>query len=149
MADVYTRSLTTESPCTDVPATSLKVPLRTHQQAALYEMEERERTLLGGLDCSGETLYSSYGILGDSVGVGKSLMVLGHISRLAAIPPLGGSVSMGKHSTDKVFSTKYNQFTDLSEAGALIIVPHTLFRQWADYIKKQTNLKGLLIDKKK
>ena len=149
MADVYTRSLTTESPCTDVPATSLKVPLRTHQQAALYEMEERERTLLGGLDCSGETLYSSYGILGDSVGVGKSLMVLGHISRLATIPPLGGSISMGKHSTDKVFSTKYNQFTDLSEAGALIIVPHTLFRQWADYIKKQTNLKGLLIDKKK
>jgi len=149
MADVYNRSLTTESPCTDVPTASLKVPLRTHQQAALYEMEERERTLLGGLDCSGETLYSSYGILGDSVGVGKSLMVLGHISRLSAIPPLGGSISMGKHSTDKVFSTKYNAFTDLSEAGALIIVPHTLFRQWADYIKKQTNLKGLLIDKKR
>ena len=149
MADVYKRSLTVESPCADVPASSLKVSLRTHQQAALYEMEERERTLLGGLDCSGETLYSSYGILGDSVGVGKSLMVLGHISRLSMIPPLGGSISMGKNSTDKVFSTKYDKFTDLSEAGSLIIVPHTLFRQWADYIKKQTNLKGMLIDKKK
>ena len=149
MSDVYNRSLTKDSPCTDVPNASLKVPLRTHQQAALYEMEERERKLLGGFDCSGETLYSSYGVLGDSVGVGKSLMVLGHISRLSAIPPLGGSISMGKHSSDKVFSTRYNRFTDLSEAGSLIIVPHTLFRQWADYIKKQTNLKGVLLDKKK
>jgi hypothetical protein len=112
-------------------------------------MEARERELLGGLDCSGETLYSSYGILGDSVGVGKSLMVLGHISRLSTIEPLKSSVSMGRNSTDKLFSTKTNVFTDISEASSLIIVPHTLFRQWGDYIKKQTNLKGLLIDKKK
>jgi len=112
-------------------------------------MEAKERELLGGLDCSGETFYSSYAILGDSVGVGKSLMVLGHIARLAVIPPLRSSVSMGKNSSDKVFSTKHNVFTDLSEAAALIIVPHTLFRQWGDYIKKQTNLKGLLLDKKK
>ena len=149
MADTYKRSLTSDSPCADVPINSLKVPLRTHQQAALYEMEKRERSLLGGLDCSGETLYSSYGILGDSVGVGKSLMVLGHISRLSTIPPLKASITMGNSSSDNVFSTKYNEFTDLSEAGSLIIVPHTLFRQWADYIKKQTNLKALVIDKRK
>jgi hypothetical protein len=29
------------------------------------------------------------------------------------------------------------------------VVPHTLFRQWSDYIKKQTNLTHLLVDKKK
>ena len=149
MAEVYKISLSIESPCVDVPENSLKVPLRVHQRAALYEMENKERKLLSGLDCSGETLYSSYGILGDSVGVGKSLMVLGHISRLSSIPLLKGNISMGKSSSDRVFSTKYNEFTDLSEAGCLIIVPHTLFRQWADYIKKQTNLKGILIDKKR
>lgn len=149
MATVYENSLTKDSKCVDAPMNSLKVPLRLHQQAALYAMEQKERSLLEGLDCSGEKLYSSYGILGDSVGVGKSLMVLGHISRLPVMSPLKGSVSMGKNSSDKVFSTKYSHFTDLSEAGSLIIVPHTLFRQWADYIKKQTNLKGLLIDKKK
>ena len=149
MGSVYKHSLSTEAPCTDVPPQALKVALRSHQQAALYAMETRERELLGGLDCSGETLYSSYGILGDSVGVGKSLMVLGHIARLSTIPPLKGSVSMGKHSTDKVFSTKVNMYTDLSEAGSLIVVPHTLFRQWADYIKKQTNLKALFLDKRK
>ena len=71
MADTYRTSLSMEAPCTDVPSNSLKVTLRSHQQAALYAMEAKERDLLGGMDCSGETLYSSYGILGDSVGVGK------------------------------------------------------------------------------
>jgi SNF2 family DNA or RNA helicase len=149
MSDTYKISLRDDAPCADVPANALKVTLRSHQQAALYAMEAKERELLTGLDCSGETLYSSYGILGDSVGVGKSLMVLGHIARLPTIPPLTGSISMGKKSSDSVFSTKYTSFTDLSEASSLIVVPHTLFRQWADYIKKQTNLKGVLLDKKK
>jgi hypothetical protein len=149
MGDVYKNALTEEAPCVDVPPNSLKVTLRSHQQAALYAMETKERQLLNGMDCSGETLYSSYGVLGDSVGVGKSLMVLGHIARLAAIPRLKGVASMGKDSSNKVFSIKYNEFSDLSEANALVIVPHTLFRQWADYIKKQTNLKGMLLDKKK
>ena len=148
MGDVYTHSLPKDSPGVDVPEGSLKVTLRSHQQAALYAMERRERELLAGYDCSGETLYSSYGILGDSVGVGKSLMVLGHIARLSQMPPLKSSVSMGRNSSDKLFSLKQNIYTDLSEANALIIVPHTLFRQWSDYIKKQTNLKGYMIDKK-
>ena len=148
MADVYTNSLTTDSPRVDVAVDSLKVNLRSHQQAVLAAMENKEQQLLKGLDCSGEILYSSYGILGDSVGVGKSLMVMGHIARLKTIPPLESSYSMGRNSTDKVFSLKHNYFTDLSEANCLVIVPHTLFRQWADYIKKQSNLKGLLLDKK-
>lgn len=146
---VYKNSLMIDSPCIDIQSQSLKVTLRSHQQAALYAIEKKEQELLNGLDCSGETFYSSYGILGDSVGVGKSLMVLGHISRLATIPPLKACINIGKHSSDKVFSTQVNTFTDLSEAGSLIIVPHTLFRQWADYIKKQTNLKCLLLDKRK
>ena len=148
MADVYTNSLTTDSPRVDVAVDSLKVNLRSHQQAVLAAMENKEQQLLKGLDCSGEILYSSYGILGDSVGVGKSLMVMAHIARLKTIPPLESSYSMGRNSTDKVFSLKHNYFTDLSEANCLVIVPHTLFRQWADYIKKQSNLKGLLLDKK-
>jgi len=149
MSVPYTTALTSESSCIDVPANSLKVSLRSHQQAAIYAMEAKERELMNGLDCSGEILYSSYAVLGDSVGVGKSLMVLGHIARLATIPPLMSSTSMGPHSSNKVFSIKKNMFSNTNEANALIIVPHTLFRQWADYIKKQTNLKGILLDKKK
>ncbi len=149
MSDVFLNSLVSNSCGVEPPADALKITLRSHQQAALYRMEQLERSLVNGMDCSGETLYSSYGILGDSVGVGKSLMVLAHISRLATIPPLTTYMSMGGSSSNNVFSVKQSTHTDLSEAGSLIIVPHTLFRQWADYIKKQTNLKAIFLDKKK
>ena len=149
MADTLERGLTSESAIVDVPADSLKVSLRAHQQAILAAMESQERDLISGMPCSGETLYSSYGILGDSVGVGKSLMVLAHIARIASLPPLPIMKSLGVNSSNKLFSIKAEQITDMSGAGCLIVVPHTLFRQWSDYIKKQTNLTHLLVDKKK
>ena len=152
MRDVYTHSLESDSPLVEPPAGSLKVVLRAHQQAALAAMEKQEQSLMNGLDCSGETIYSSYAILGDSVGVGKSLMVLGHIARVDTTAgnttSLKKSTSMGKHSTPTMFSIRTTTYTDLSEAGCLIIVPHTLFRQWAGYIKTQTNLTSVCIDKR-
>jgi hypothetical protein len=39
------------------------------------------------------------------------------------------------------------EFHDCSEAGSLILVPHTLFRQWASYIKDQTRLRAVFLDK--
>jgi hypothetical protein len=127
----------------------MKVSLRGHQQAILAAMEESERQLISGMECAGETLYSSYGILGDSVGVGKSLMVLAHIARLPTLRPLPTMKTLGANSSNKFFSIKSEQITDMSGAGALIVVPHTLFRQWSEYIKKQTNLTHVLVDKKK
>ena len=149
MDDIFERSLKSGAPTVDCPPDMLKVTLRSHQQAALALMEKTEYELTSGMDCSGEILYSSYGILGDSVGVGKSLMVLGHIARLPIIQSLDKMTSMGMNSTNQVFSIKQDTISDLSEAGCLIVVPHTLFRQWADYIKKQTNLRHVLLDKKK
>ncbi len=149
MKTVHDGALGVTAPMADVPAGTLKVGLRGHQQAVLAAMEARERTLLTGLDVSGETFFSNYGVIGDSVGVGKSLMVLGHIARLQTIPPLTEYTSMGKNSSTGTFSLRREKFTDASEAGCLIVVPHTLFRQWADYIKKQTSLRALLLEKKK
>ena len=149
MLDTYKYALGPTAPLVEAPVDALKLPLRAHQQAVLAAMERQETSLLGGLDCSGERLYSSYAVLGDSVGVGKSLMVLGHIARLAVIPPLKSKIKMEPHSSAHMFSTLETPFTDASEAGCLVVVPHTLFRQWADYTKKQTNLKALFLDKRK
>ena len=149
MADTLERGLDSNCPTVDVPPNTLKVSLRAHQQAVLAAMETSERELVSGMACSGETLYSSYGILGDSVGVGKSLMVLAHIARLGAIAPLQNIKTLGTNSSHKMFSIKTDTVTDISGAGALIIVPHTLFRQWSDYLKKQTNLSYMCVDKKK
>jgi len=149
MADTLERGLDSTSPTVDAPPTTMKVSLRAHQQAILAAMEKSEQELISGMECSGETLYSSYGILGDSVGVGKSLMVLAHIARIASLAPLRQMKTLGANSSNKMFSVKSQQFTDMSGAGCLNVVPHTLIRQWADYIKKQTNLTHLLVDKKK
>lgn len=154
MRDVYTHSLESDAPTVEPPAGSLKVVLRSHQQAALAAMEKHEQSLMNGLDCSGEMVYSSYGILGDSVGVGKSLMVLAHIARLSSggmgceHPSLKKCMMLGKHSNTKMFSIRTQEHTDLSEAGCLIIVPHTLFRQWAGYIKTQSNLTTVFVEKR-
>lgn len=149
MADTLEMGLDSNSPIADAPPNSMKVSLRAHQQAVLAAMEKSEQQLISGMECSGEVLYSSYGILGDSVGVGKSLMVLAHIARLATLPPLPQMKILGANSSNKMFSIKSEEIGDMSGAGCLIVVPHTLFRQWSDYIKKQTNLAHLLVDKKK
>ena len=147
MRDVYTRSIPSTAPHTDLPPGSLKVGLRAHQQAVLHRMAEHEQQLLNGMDCSGATLYSNYGILGDSVGAGKSLMILGHIARLSALPTLKGYSTLGSGGSRNTFSITQQVYKDISEAGCLIIVPHTLFRQWSGYIKTQTNLSAMLLDK--
>ena len=81
--DLYNRPFingcTSESHMIDQPS-SIRVSLRAHQRAIIYQMNTLETSLQKGLDISGETLFSRYAILGDSVGVGKSLMVLGHIA---------------------------------------------------------------------
>ena len=151
ISDTLERGLSSNSSIVDVPPNTLKLNLRAHQQAVLAAMETTEKELISGMDCSGETLYSSYGILGDSVGVGKSLMVLGHIARLPMLAPLENIKTLGANSSNKMFSIKSSTTTDTAQngAGSLIIVPHTLFRQWSDYIKKQTNISYLFVDKKK
>ena len=78
--DVYTRQLVDSSPQINPTNPYLKVPLRAHQAAAIYAMDLQERQLTTGLDVSGEKLFSSWALLGDSVGVGKSLMIMGHIA---------------------------------------------------------------------
>ena len=145
----FESSLGPDSQCVEPPPNTLTVSLRSHQQAVLYQMERLERQLLHGMDCSGETFYSSYGILGDSVGVGKSLMIMGHIARLAQIPPLEKQRILSSHSNGCTFSVREQTFIDASEAGCLLVVPHTLFRQWADYIKKQSRLRAIFLEKKK
>ena len=119
----------------------IKVQLRAHQKAVLYEMTQREMALQTGLDSSGEKLFCRFGILGDGVGIGKSLMVLGHIAQLKKHDPVNSYRILSEHSNSMMYSIKEEAYTrDLSGAGCLIVVPHTLYKQWETYIKEQTKL---------
>lgn len=147
MRDVYNQSVGSDAPRASTPAGAITVQLHGHQQAMIHRMAEQEAEFLAGKDCSGAKVYANYGILADSVGSGKSLMILGHISRLESLQPLQSYKTVSLGSSRNTFSVIEKRFTDASEAGSLIIVPHTLFRQWADYIRKQTTLQTLYLDK--
>ena len=146
----YVNELTSESPHVELTSPHLKVPLRAHQAAATQAMLDHEKRLSTGWDISGQTLFSSWGILGDGVGVGKSLTVLSHIAQLkssTAFSPKMPKLSMA--ATQYLYSMEKNT-TDLSDCRAsLIVVPHTLFRQWSAYIKEQTNLATFYVTTKR
>lgn len=143
---VHSNALDENAPRANADSTLIKLPLHPHQQAVLHKMYDMEQKLNKGMDVQDECLYSNYGILGDSVGVGKSLMVLSHISRLLTLPPLETNTTIRGSSVPHMFSLKIRPQPSLYPIS-LIIVPHTLFRQWADYIKKQTTIKNICISR--
>jgi SNF2 family DNA or RNA helicase len=141
---IFTNALTEDSAIAKQPS-HITVPLRMHQLAVLEEMEKKERALQIGLSVETnegqEVIYSDYAILGDRVGIGKTLMVLGHISQMSGerLQTLLPQNSLHEKSTRHMFSLSVPRMpTTLFDN--LIIVPHTLFRQWQDTIQNQTNL---------
>ena len=119
--------------------TTLKVSLKPHQAALLQAMIDRETALRNGLEYSpGRKLFSRYAVLGDEVGSGKSLVVLAFIEYMKS-QSLPVPAGFHPYSIPYMYSIHTNTPVD-SSGASLIIVPHTLFRQWQDYIKTQTSL---------
>ncbi len=138
---IFTNALTDESPIAQQPE-HIKTTLRIHQLAVLAAMRTKEQQLQQGLrvprpgGC--EVLNSNFALLGDRVGVGKTLMALGHISQMINElnqPP----ITLNEKSTPSFYST-FIPDTNNNMFSNLVIVPHTLFRQWQDTIRNQTTL---------
>ena len=138
--NAYERSLTEQSLRAETPA-EIKIPLKPHQAALLSGMESLETDLRAGIlnPADNTTFYSRYAILGDAVGAGKSLTVLGHIARMKN-KILPSPAYYHKYSTPYLYSTWSGQQKH-TLTGTLIIVPHSLYRQWSEYITTQTTLK--------
>lgn len=135
----FERSLTEQSPRVETPC-ELKIPLKPHQAALLHAMDSLETNLRTGLQSPDKTtLYSRYAVLGDAVGAGKSLTVLGHIARMKG-RQMPSPAYYHRHSTPYMYST-WSGEQKHTLTGTLIIIPHSLYRQWSDYIKTQTTLK--------
>jgi len=146
--EAYKGSLTSDATQATQP-TEIRVPLRAHQKAILHSMVERENQLSVGMDLCGAKIYSRFSFLGDGVGVGKSLMVLGHIAQLKTKPTLSLIPQLDVNSTSQLYSLRSSNYAhDLSDAACLIVVPHTLYRQWQTYIKDQTSLTCLGVQTK-
>jgi len=135
----FANALNENSPVAPQPL-HISIPLRIHQLTALESMRIKEINLRSGLDISGEKLFSQYAFLGDKVGVGKTLTVLGHISQMATYPLTQAKLNnLRPFSTDACFSI-YSEPLPENVFDSLIVVPHTIYRQWQDTIEKYTTL---------
>ena len=147
----FSNALTEESAIAEQPP-HMKTSLKLHQLAAIHAMREKEIALRAGFKVPGtqETLFSQYAFLGDRVGVGKTFMVLGHISQMAREPlrQQQGQVSVMSNlhpqSTAACFSIM-PQTPSENLYDSLVVVPHTIYRQWQDTINTHTNLKVLFL----
>jgi SNF2 family DNA or RNA helicase len=144
----FRNQLTTQSPIIDQPP-EITVPLRAHQKALIAAMEQREMSGVTGIPYKNTLTYTNYGILGDTVGAGKSLVVLGYLAYVKHKPtfPLTNHQLFQK-SRANFFTVCTRQYTE-QKLPALIVVPHTIYRQWVDYCKKQTTLNIMCIKNQK
>jgi hypothetical protein len=139
---VYNNSITEESPRVTTPP-NIRIPLRPHQAAIVARMHSLERDLREGLNVSiGEKFFSRFAILGDAVGTGKSLCVLAYLSHIKhnGEPTLINPSYCHSASTPTVFSLISVPTRQNAPSTNLLIVPHTLYRQWMDYCTQQTDL---------
>ena len=145
----YDNSLDDDDEKVYQPIVSIKIPLRRHQYAVIDKMNENEQRFINGAKINNSTVYSKYGILGDSVGVGKTFMILGHIASIKNNRKPFDFSTFNRSSTKSLYSLEKVEVNDLSNAACLVIVPHTLFRQWSDEITSKTDLKVALMKTKK
>lgn len=120
----------------------IKVALKPHQLAMVSAMEKKEATAVEGFTIGGETHYSQFAILGDTVGSGKTLMMLGHLSNVKATVPRNTFSRIHEFSKARFWSQKPVHSLECS-GNTLIIVPHTLYHQWKYAIQQQTTLSFL------
>ena len=147
LQQTFSNALTAAHPQAPQPP-HIETPLKPHQLAALHAMRAKEHQFQTGytIPNTQETLFSSYAFLGDRVGVGKTLMVLGHVSQMATAPlttPAPGMSNLNPNSTAACFSLFPTKPTE-NLFDTLIVVPHTIYKQWQDTIKA-TTLKPLFI----
>lgn len=142
MLEVYEQPLVnsvTESSGYAIQPQDVKVPLRPHQLAMVHAMQQKESSCVEGFTVNQERHHSQFAILGDKVGSGKTLMMLGYISNLKRNPPNAIFSRIHPFSQESFWSQKPVHAQECS-GNTLIIVPHTLFHQWKFAIQQQTTL---------
>lgn len=136
----FEKSLTLESPQIQQPSEIL-LPLKQHQRAMIHAMFEHEKKGMSGIPYQNSTTFTNYGIVGEEVGSGKSLVILGYIAykkhndfsiKKNMLYPFS------KSNFFTIFTKEYS--SQIDKSPSLIIVPHTIYRQWQEYCKKQTTL---------
>jgi len=136
----FQRALTNLSPRISQPP-EIKIALKPHQCAVVNAMIEYEKQSLSGIKYMDSLTYTNYGILGDEVGSGKSLSILAFIAYKKKNPIDMSKNILYPYSKNNFFTICKKSYNSTKPTPALIVVPHTIYRQWQEYCKKQTTLK--------
>lgn len=162
---LYGQELTDDSAKAVTPSW-LKTPLLVHQQSAVAAALRLESAKTNGLEVEpvtgesmGGKLYTSYGILGDRVGSGKSLTALALIKMPAPTSMYNeyivrGNSLMGDGRDVGLLRVRDQTTTAAGQklkpvTTSLFIVPHALMGQWETYVANDTSLKCLFVKKRK
>ena len=118
----------------------IKTPLKPHQLTMLNACENIENGTIKNTLSGMSNLSSRVGIICDLVGSGKSLSALSIIaSNPMAQPKEKPSKTFDKYGLiymKKITDKRYTVSIPLN----ILVVPHTIVRQWRDYIKDYTDI---------
>jgi len=132
--DVMDRIERTYSDLPAVQPPHINCPLYPHQLSSLRRMKELETTSQTGLLIGNERIFSSYGILGERAGTGKTLTTLAHVSQMTTVAE--------PHPFNRLHGSSTPSFFSLSRVdtslNTLIVVPHSIYHQWQAEIQTTT-----------
>ena len=127
----------------------IKIPLKPHQLTMISRCKVLEDTSHNPIiirnDSHIKEFKTKFGIIGDVVGSGKTFSVLGLIASDSTI----------KTQLPKVYSNSYVNYCETTIQDSqvnklnIIVVPHTIFKQWAEVIEKFTSLSYIGINNTK
>lgn len=134
---IFNGSLTEDSPRNLEPAGFKDIRLKLHQLTAIFAMQELEK--------SEYRWYpgANVGFLSDSVGSGKSFTMLGHLMTTPILEYK--NVNKTERSHHVTFLGLNMEIKNWIQTN-LLVVSHTVFNQWIDYLSK-TNINYMTINR--
>lgn len=132
MNQIHKYSLDEYSPCVHQPP--LVGQLLPHQLYCLEKMKSMEESRNKGVWLDDEHIVSSYGILGDVSGSGKTYTMLGHIGQMSEHPfGIQTSTRLSSDSLPSLYSVTQTLYDEAM--NTLIVVPNTLVDHWKTCIQ--------------
>ena len=138
----------TENSDKSIQPEKIKIKLKSHQLSVLNYAEKLEHNRVHTINESLK-INSNIGILGDKVGSGKTHEMLSIIASSIKLDNFNDYISSSITSQINLLYkfSEYNNYTFFPVN--IIVVPHTIFKQWEYTIKTETMLTFYSINNKK
>ena len=143
-------SLDEHSPKITEPINGFKIELKEHQKTLLQACLELEDSSQKNTHFNNFTYQSNVGIIGDTVGSGKSISALALISQKPKLTNYRFPNEFLHYNQMGVIIYQDSYIENKVELNAnLIVVPHSIVLQWERYIKNNTTLNYIKVNNTK